>query len=92
MMRIQELKELQKANGLHFFDKSTMEFFGSKIELFDICSEFFVTSEKRPHSDDKRRFTLRRFSRLTGAVSTVGEFQGYKTKAAAWKARLEEQV
>lgn len=64
-----------------------MEFFNSKIEIFDPCSRFFVTSEKF-NSESPRLFTLRKFDPETGRVASVSEFQAFKTKQKAWDARL----
>jgi hypothetical protein len=86
-MTLAEFKNLNKQNGFHWFDKDTMRFFKTKIELWDCCSEYFVTSEINP--DGVKAYTLRRANHKTGQVSTVGTFHGFKTKAQAWKYRLE---
>jgi hypothetical protein len=88
MMQLHELIDLNQKTGQHFFAEGAVRFFKSVIEHFDPCSEFFVTSEAGPLGG-KRLFTLRHYDPETGRVSTVGNFQAYKSKESAWKARLE---
>jgi hypothetical protein len=72
--------------GKHWFEKGTMRFFGTRVidKVFPgktcRCS-FFVTSEKRPRSDDPRAYSVR--MACGGKISTVGEFQAYSTRAKA---------
>ena len=69
----------------HWFDKSTMAFFKSKLAesmLYTKDKVLFFSSEKGP--DGIRRFSIREYNPETGAIETVGlGFQGYKTLAAA---------
>ncbi len=66
--------------GAHWFDRSSMRFFKTKIESRLICGHRFITSEKGP--DEVRRYTVRD-ARPDGTIDTVGDFQGYRTLAAA---------
>ena len=85
---IEEVIRANKAAGYHFFDKDTMEFFGSKVvcPVFENCC--FVTEE-----DDflrtQKLYTVRQFDPLTGSIEIVGEFQEYETVEEAIKAALE---
>jgi hypothetical protein len=97
MLTIDLIKMLNRDSGLHFFDSSTMRFFSSRC-----CSTvhdgpggvFFVTSEKRTGfgcADGPRRYTVRRFDRMTGEVRLAGngtgdEFQKYSSSRAANRA------
>jgi len=89
---IDEVKNINREKGYHFFDYDTMRFFNSRIErdalrfgqLIDdkyfITSEQFVPSHGRP---DKRKYTVRKFYPNTGNVNTIGEFQEFLTKKQA---------
>ena len=89
MTTIREIKKANKDAGQHWFDDSTMEFFGTKLdkEVFEgPGGTFFVTSEKPPHGD--RRWSVRVFDPETGGVSTHGQFCGYASRGKArWAAR-----
>lgn len=72
---LKDIKDANKAAGLHFFDRSTMDFFGS--EVYPAVTEgpggvYFVTTEKPPHGP--RRATTRRFRPDTGVCEAVGPF------------------
>lgn len=74
----------------HFFDNATMKFFGSRLQENCYINDnaplwYFVTSERRPDSGEKRRFTVRCFNRKTGSIDTVGKFQQYSYLAPAEK-------
>jgi hypothetical protein len=66
----------REAKG-QFFSSGNMEFFGSRV-LETVYQGpggvYFVTSEKKPHSDSPRRYTVRVYSPETRSVRTVGEF------------------
>ena len=72
--------------GSYWFSKGAMRFFGTRVLSKVIpgkscrCS-YFVTSEKRPRSNDRRMYTVRKA--CGGKISTVGEFQGHRTAARA---------
>ena len=72
----------------HFFDASTMYFFDSKIEVPMYTNEtdcLFVTSEKFDRIEP-RLYTVRKYTHDTGDISTVGQFQQYKTLKRALRA------
>lgn len=77
---IRELAALNHENGGHWFDKSSMRFFGTSFESGIIRGKYFVTSEKPPHGP--RKYTVRSFDDK-GNVHTVGDFCGYGTRAEA---------
>lgn len=83
------MEDVRRANGdggSHFFERDAMRFFGSRL-LHPVYNgpggSFFVTSERRPRSNDARRYTVRRFVPETGSVETVGTFQQYATGTGA---------
>ena len=87
--RYYTIADIQRANadaGRYFFQAEAMRFFGSRL-----CGEpfngpggvFFVTSERRPHSTEARRYTVRRFLPATGDIDSAGPFQAHATAATA---------
>lgn len=88
-LNISELKDMVKATGSHWFDRSTMKFFRTRI-LPTIYSGpggvFFVSSEQR-EDHTPRRFTVRRFDPKDGDISTFGEFNKLTRGAAMKEAR-----
>ena len=82
---------VKKTCGSHFFDADTMRFFNSQLEtkVFPSSQQnatYFVTSEQFVPSHGPR--SARKFSirRLKGcSIDTVGEFQGYATRAGAYR-------
>lgn len=78
---ISELKALNRENGRHFFDRSSMRFFNCRIESGIIGGAYFITSE-RFDDNTPRKFTVRSFD-AKGDVDTVGGFQGYSFKEDA---------
>lgn len=86
---IEEVKRRAQLCGSPFFDKKTLSFFGSRV-LADVFPSahpkitYFVTSEKRPRSDEPRRYTVRK--QVGCRIKTAGTFQQFKTAAAAKRA------
>lgn len=82
-----DVRKCAEACSSHFFDKGTMRFFGSRVDDTAYADgaggAYFVTSEKRPRSNDPRGYSVRRYAMCQ--IETVGKFQGYRTKAAAVK-------
>ena len=79
---VRDIQEACERAGSHWFDKDTMRFFRTRI-----CGEgrvyggrYFVTSERS--WTGPRLYSVRQASE-EGSISTVGEFQGYKTAKAA---------
>lgn len=81
---IAEIKRANHDTGQHFFESSTMRFFGSRIAPGVIGGRFFITSEQRER-DCPRLYTVR-VAHDDSSIDTVGEFQGYPTLRAARKA------
>lgn len=77
---IAELRALNRENGGHWFDRSSMRFFGTRICSGVIHGRYFITRETSPSG--AARFSLRSFDE-TGDVDTVGEFHAYHDKAEA---------
>jgi hypothetical protein len=79
MWNITAIKAANKANGGHWFERSTLRFFNSRIlakvyqgpgGIYFVSSEQFVGSQGAA----PRKFTVRQFDPKTGDVDTVGEF------------------
>lgn len=79
-MKISEVKAITQSNGYHFFDKNTMNYWGTRIETSVFANGCYVTSED-DFSKTKRLYTVRRFNGKS--IDTIGEFQQYRTKVAA---------
>jgi len=75
--------------GGHWFEKSTMRFFNTRIESRLIAGHRFITSEKGP--DEVRRYTVRE-ALPDGSIDTVGEFQQYETLREAKAVVLSGEV
>lgn len=73
---ISEIKAHNKQIGNHFFDRSTMAFFNSRILTRVFRGIYFVTSEQFDENSP-RLYTIR--ACLNGSIETVGKFQGFKT-------------
>lgn len=76
----------QKLTKGHWFSKSTLRFFNSrlseKLHYGKRCI-YFVSSEAAPMPPNPRRYSVRRYNTETGDISTMGEFQQYKSSQAA---------
>jgi hypothetical protein len=82
-----DVKDANRRIGNHWFDRSTMRFFNTKIESGLIGGKYFITSER--YDDDRPRlFTVRRAD-PDGTIDTVGEFQGYHSREDAREAIRE---
>ena len=82
-MTIDQIKQLDKEAGHHFFEADTMRFFNSRVSSVTFGS-YFVTSENGP--DNIRAWSVRRLDPETRHVVTVGEFQRYPSLKSALKA------
>lgn len=75
-----DIRQMNAANGLNFFDRGAMRFFDSRIESSaynGVGGVFFITSEQFHGSMgivSPRKFTIRQFIPGTGAVETFGKF------------------
>lgn len=82
MPTIHEIKQRNKEAGQHFFDKSAMDFFDSRI--YKTTHGFhFTTSERGPSG--VRRYSVRVIDWDSGAIETVGDFQQFSTLREAYK-------
>lgn len=79
---IAEIKTVNKAAGYHWFDRSTMRFFKSKIESGVYGGRFFVTSEQPPYGP--RTFTIHE-ALPNGDIKTVSDFLPFSTLDEARK-------
>lgn len=88
-LTVADVRAYNQATGGHWFDRSAMRYFGTKIHTKGllICGKYFITSEQPPHGP--RGYTVREVS-TDGDINTVGELCGYRTaKEAAMAARLK---
>lgn len=88
MYTMQQVIDANRAAGHHWFDWSTMRFFRTRlcpntVKGLPDGGALFVTSECGP--DRVRRYSVRR-AHPRGAVSTIGGFQAYATRAQAFAA------
>jgi hypothetical protein len=74
---IADIRAANKAAGFYFFSPKTMKAFASKVDrtayagpggVYFVTSEQFTPSTGRP---DPRKYTVRRFNRESGDVTTV---------------------
>lgn len=88
--QIYSIQDLQrhyeaKTKG-HWFKPDTMRFFRSKIHeklFYSINKIYFISSERGPWDASPRRYSIRSYDPESGFIDTVGDFQKYKTLAAA---------
>lgn len=87
-MTIREIKQANAAAGFHFFDRTTMRFFHSRVEGRTYEGPggiYFITSEQfhGSISSEPRKYTVRRFYPKTGDIDTVGKFNEIVTRLDA---------
>ena len=75
---IEQVKRHNKAQGFHFFDNDTLQFFNSRLESQLIGDKYFVTSERMELFRPKL-YTVRVYDWSTGKVGKLGRFQQHKT-------------
>lgn len=68
--------------GHNFFDKDTMEFWGSKIESGLYQNNTFITSEDNWNRTE-RGYTVRQYDPNTAHINDVSGFLAFKTRAEA---------
>ena len=81
-MNMRQARTIYKAEGKHFFDRDTMEFWGTRTETDLLNNRCFVTSEDN-FTRTERLYTVRQFNETYTGIETVGEFQQFSTLAAA---------
>jgi NADPH-dependent ferric siderophore reductase len=87
---VNEIKQLARDCGNHFFDPDTMRFFSSRVGSKVYGGQYFITSEQFVDNRgvaDPRRYTIRKFTYDNGRfdIDTVGEFQQFDTHSQAVK-------
>ena len=81
-LTMEQVKENNKKAGRYYFSPDTMRFFKSRIESELFKQKYFITSEQ--HGDwSPRLFSIREYDPKTHKISTVGDFQRYKSKEKA---------
>lgn len=83
-----DVKAANKAAGSHWFDRDSMTFFNTRIESKLLAGNYFITSELL--HGFPRRYSIRQ-AQPDGNIATIGEFQGFTTRAAAMAAIKELQ-
>lgn len=74
-------EEIERAHRGYWFSKGAKRFFKSRIGERVYGGRYFVTSEEGPSG--VRAYSVREYNAEADTVSTVGEFQGYATRARA---------
>jgi hypothetical protein len=69
---IADVRAANRAIDHHFFDRSTMRFFASRIESGLYAGRYFITSEKAGFTSEQRRFTIREVM-PSGEVKTADD-------------------
>jgi hypothetical protein len=80
---VRDYYERQQPDG-HWFDTGTKKFFGCRLPKVAYSTNegvLFVSSEL--NFDGSRRYYTVRRQTVVGDITTVGEFQQYKTRAEA---------
>jgi len=72
---LSDVKAANRESGGHWFDKSTMRFFNTRMESQLYGGRYFITSERYDENHGKR-YSIRQ-AMPDGSVDTVGEFQQY---------------
>lgn len=87
---ISDLRAMNQRAGYHFFERSTMRFFNSRVERnVKMCDRgwLFITSEQ--YERQARKWTLRLMT-PDGDTKTIGGFQAHATKRNALAAMQVE--
>jgi hypothetical protein len=87
---IAEVRQANKASGNHWFDRSSMRHFNTRIESKLYKGGYFITSESM-RLDPARRYTVRK-ALSDGSIQTVGEFHWYLRKSDAINAIIYAQM
>lgn len=80
-MKFRTMSEVRVKNafeGSYFFCRTTMKYWGSKIESRLYRGTYFITSERNNVPNQPRKFTIRRVL-PNGLIETEGAFQAYKS-------------
>ena len=78
-----DVRSRNAAQGLHFFDRGTMEFWKSSVESTLIRGRYFITSEDSwtMSGGPARRIFAVRYARDNGAMETLASFLPCKEDA-----------
>ena len=79
--KIEKAIEIYKLSGGHFFDKDTLEYWGSVIESDLYEGNYFITSEYDFYYN--RKYSIRKFVKEFTKIETIGNFLGFITKQDA---------
>lgn len=89
--RTYTLEQIKRANrdaGLHWFDRDTMRWFGSRVHQTTYGPDsvgriYFVSSEFTGFDRVERAYTVRVFEPADGTVGTHLEFLGFSSRSGA---------
>ena len=97
-VRMLHLREINQLAGMFYFSPDTMRFFRSRLPAYAYVAEsglgwYFVTSEQFVGSQGAapRAYTVR-FMANDGNVSTIGDFQAFKSRSGANAAAIRYAV
>lgn len=90
---LDQIKRAAASAGSHWFEKSTLRFFSSRISshVYSVPGgALFVSSEQFQGfgTEDGRRLYSVRSCSFDGSIDTVGDFQQYESSKAAHKEAL----
>ena len=81
---IADVRQANKDAGHYFFERQTMNFFGSRIESSLYAGQYFITSEEGLYESDPRRYTIR-MARPDGSVQNASDYRQFAGIEAARK-------
>ena len=89
---VNEIKQLARDCGNHFFDSDNMRYFSSRVGSKVYGGKYFITSEQfvtyyPEYHQEPRKYTIRAVIYHDGqfGIEDIGEFQQYETREAAAK-------
>lgn len=88
---INDIQSAMLARGSHWWDHSTMKFFGCKVYpevLNGPGGIYFVTAENQFDANLPKRFTVRQFIPEDADIKTIGEMGQHATKREARKVAM----
>jgi hypothetical protein len=85
-MLLNDFINFHKKQGGKWFDVETMDFWGSKIKIYDPLTGYFISREKKNFDALEFAYTIRKADFKTGTVETVGRFLEFETQNEALKA------
>ena len=90
---MEQVRQANASLGHHWFEPSTLRFFNSRIGGRLYGGRYFISSER--YNERYNRLYTVRIANSDGSIDTVGDFQGFKTRAQAQRhiqSLLSEQV